>query len=48
MELKDEKNKNKNLTFFSKTFINYMSIGFDAKVGFMFGQKRTRFRTGCN
>ena len=47
VELKDEKNKNKNLTFFSKTFINYMSIGFDAKVGFMFGQKRTRSRY-CN
>ena len=24
-----------------------MSIGFDAKIGFMFGQKRTRFRY-CN
>ena len=47
IELKDEKNSNKNLTFFSKTFINYMSIGFDAKVGFIFGQKRTRSRL-CN
>ena len=47
IELKEESNKNKYLTFFSKTFINYMSIGFDAKIGFMFGQKRTRNRI-CN
>ena len=45
IELKDEKNNF--LTFFSKTFINYMSIGFDAKIGFMFGQRRTRSRI-CN
>ena len=45
IELKDDK---KNLmTYFSKTFINYMSIGFDAKIGFMFGQKRTSSRI-CN
>ena len=42
IELKDENNKV--LTYFSKTFINYMSIGFDAKVGFMFGQRRTSSR----
>jgi diacylglycerol kinase (ATP) len=42
IELKD--NNNKDLTYFKKTFINYMSIGFDAKVGFMFGQKRTSSR----
>ena len=42
------KNTKKNLmTYFSKTFINYMSIGFDAKIGFMFGQKRTSSRI-CN
>ena len=45
IELKNDKDKD--LTFFSKTFINYMSIGFDAKIGFMFGQKRTRSRY-CN
>ena len=45
IELKDEKNNF--LTFFSKTFINSMSIGFDAKIGFMFGQRRTRSRI-CN
>ena len=45
IELKDDKNIY--LTYFSKTFINYMSIGFDAKIGFMFGQKRTRSRV-CN
>ena len=42
IELKDENNKD--ITYFSKTFINYMSIGFDAKVGFMFGQRRTSSR----
>ena len=47
IELKEENNKNKFLTHFSKTFINYMSIGFDAKIGFMFGQKRTSSRI-CN
>ena len=42
IELKDENNND--LTYFTKTFINYMSIGFDAKVGFMFGQRRTSSR----
>ena len=42
VQLKDEENNY--LTYFSKTFINYMSIGFDAKVGFMFGQRRTSSR----
>ena len=42
IELKD--NKNKFIKNFSKSFINYMSIGFDAKIGFMFGQKRTSSR----
>ena len=42
IELKDENNNN--LTFFKKTFINYLSIGFDAEVGFMFGQKRSGSR----
>ena len=45
IELKDDKNKC--LKYLSKSFINYMSIGFDAKVGFMFGQKRTSSRY-CN
>ena len=42
VQLKDENNNF--LTSFSKTFINYMSIGFDARVGFMFGQRRTSSR----
>ena len=42
IELKDKNNNF--ITYFQKTFINYMSIGFDAKVGFKFGQKRTRNR----
>ena len=42
IELKDENNND--LKYFKKTFINYMSIGFDAKVGFRFGQKRTSSR----
>ena len=42
IELKDENNND--ITYFKKTFINYMSIGFDAKVGFMFGQRRTSSR----
>ena len=45
IEIKDDKNNL--MTYFSKTFINYMSIGFDAKIGFMFGQKRTSSRF-CN
>ena len=42
IELKDDNNVD--LKYFKKSFINYMSIGFDAKVGFMFGQKRTSSR----
>ena len=42
IELKDENNND--LKYFTKTFINYMSIGFDAKVGFMFEQRRTGSR----
>ena len=42
IELKDINNNY--LKYFKKTFINYMSIGFDAKVGFNFGQKRTTSR----
>ena len=42
IELKDKNNND--LKYFTKTFINYMSIGFDAKVGFMFGQRRTSSR----
>lgn len=42
IELKNENNNS--LSFFTKTFINYMSIGFDAKVGFRFGQRRTSSR----
>ena len=37
IELKDENNKD--ITYFSKIFINYMSIGSDAKVWFMLGQR---------
>ena len=42
IELKDENNKN--MTYFKKTFINYISLGFDAEVGFMFGQRRAGSR----
>lgn len=42
IEIKDESNKN--VTYFKKTFINYMSLGFDAEVGFMFGQRRSGSR----
>ena len=40
-----EKDENKKiLKNWKKTFINYMSIGFDARVGYIFEQKRTASR----
>ena len=35
---------NKILKTWKKSFINYMSIGFDARVGYIFEQKRTGYR----
>ena len=45
-KLKEDKEKNKILTF-KKTFVNYFSLGFDARVGFQFEQRRTSSRC-CN
>ena len=39
-----QNNNKKILKNWSKTFINYMSIGFDARVGYIFEQKRTASR----
>ena len=44
--LKMDENKNKILQF-KKTFVNYFSLGFDARVGFQFEHRRTSNRC-CN
>ena len=45
-KLKEDNNKNK-ITQFKKTFVNYFSLGFDARVGFQFEQRRSSSRF-CN
>ena len=45
-KLKEDENKNKILKF-KKTFVNYFSLGFDARIGFEFEQRRTSNRC-CN
>ena len=45
-KLKEDENKNKVINF-TKTFVNYFSVGFDARVGFQFEQRRTSNRC-CN
>ena len=42
-KIKEDENKNKILEF-KKAFINYFSIGFDARVGFQFEQRRSKSR----
>ena len=42
-KIKEDINKNKILEF-KKAFINYFSIGFDARVGFQFEQRRSKSR----
>ena len=45
-KIKEDSNKNKILEF-KKTFVNYFSLGFDARVGFQFEQRRSSSRF-CN
>ena len=45
-KIKEDEEKNKIITF-KKTFVNYFSLGFDARVGFEFEQRRTSNRC-CN
>jgi len=45
-KIKEDVNKNKILQF-KKTFVNYFSLGFDARVGFQFEQRRSSSRF-CN
>ena len=45
-QVKEDENKNKVLEF-KKTFVNYFSLGFDARVGFQFEQRRSSSRF-CN
>ena len=45
-KIKEDGGKNKILKF-KKTFVNYFSLGFDARVGFQFEQRRTSYRC-CN
>ena len=40
----EEENNKKPLKQFKKTFINYFSLGYDAKVGSVFEQKRSSNR----
>ena len=45
-KIKEDNDKNKILQF-KKTFVNYFSLGFDARVGFQFEQRRSSSRC-CN
>ena len=45
-QVKEDSNKNKVFEF-KKTFVNYFSLGFDARVGFQFEQRRSSSRF-CN
>ena len=45
-KIKEDSNKNK-IFKFKKTFVNYFSLGFDARVGFQFEQRRSSSRF-CN
>ncbi len=45
-KIKEDSNKNK-IFEFKKTFVNYFSLGFDARVGFQFEQRRSSSRF-CN
>ena len=45
-KVKEDSNNNKVLEF-KKTFVNYFSLGFDARVGFQFEQRRSSSRL-CN